>query len=285
MAFPVTTQLDRYMNGRSDVTPGETKAIMTANGAGHASTGEQLTLTATERRLLATMPLHAITSVYGEPGLRERLLLEITRFPAADRARAGEALALAMRPHAGDRRQREPYCNHVLRVTVRILSHYRVTDPDVACAALLHDIVEDHAGELSPGGTRQDALAVLARQFSHRTADLVAAVTNPVYQPGRDEHEQYREHVAASLQASPWARVIKASDFTDNAVGLFHTTGPKLSRLADKYRPLVPVLHELVLRPDTPLGQDVKLMIAGQFDNAADRLALICGDTAEASRG
>jgi hypothetical protein len=31
--------------------------------------------------------------------------------------------------------------------------------------------------------------------------------------------------------------VIKASDFTDNAVGIIHTTGPKLSRLAQKYSP------------------------------------------------
>jgi hypothetical protein len=45
----------------------------------------------------------------------------------------------------------------------------------------------------------------------------VAAVTNPVYEPGRDEHEQYREHVTASLRGSPWARVIKVSDFTDYA--------------------------------------------------------------------
>jgi hypothetical protein len=31
---------------------------------------------AAERRLLAGMPLHAITSVHGEAGLRERLLME-----------------------------------------------------------------------------------------------------------------------------------------------------------------------------------------------------------------
>ena len=79
----------------------------------------------------------------------------------------------------------QPYASHLLRVTIRILSHYRVTDP--------------------------------------------------VWQPGRDEHEQYREHVIASLAASPWARVIKASDFTDNAVGIIHTTGPRLSKLARKY--------------------------------------------------
>ncbi len=81
-----------------------------------------------ERRLLAAMPLHAITSVHGEAGLRERLLLEIARFPAADHGRAADALALASRLHAADRRQREAYANHLLRVTIRILSHYRVAD-------------------------------------------------------------------------------------------------------------------------------------------------------------
>src|SRR5205823_9381466 len=89
-----------------------------------------------ERRLLAAMPLHAITSVHGEAGLRERLLMEIARFSPADQGRATDALALASRLHAAGRRQREPYASHLLRVTIRILSHYRVGDPDVACAAL-----------------------------------------------------------------------------------------------------------------------------------------------------
>lgn len=228
-----------------------------------------------EMRLLAVMPLHAITSVHGEAGLRERLFLEIASLPGSDRARAVDALGLASRLHAGDERQREPYSNHLLRVAVRILSHYRVADPDVACAALLHDAVEDHAAGITPGGTRQAAFSALAGQFGGRTAELVAAVTNPEYEPWRDEHEQYREHVAASLEASPWARVIKASDFTDNAVGLFHTTGPKVTKLAGKYRPLVPVLRELVLRPDTPLQSDVKDMITRHLDRAESRFSSI----------
>ncbi len=144
----------------------------------------------------------------------------------------------------------------------------------MACAALLHDAVEDHAGDIAPGG-RQAALAVLAGRFGARTADLVAAVTNPVLEPDRDEHEQYREHVLASLEASPWARVIKSSDFTDNAVGLIHTTGPKLAKLARKYGPLVPALRELILRPDTPLEVGVKEMIAAQFDAAQARFATL----------
>jgi hypothetical protein len=229
-----------------------------------------------EGRLLAVMPLHAVTAMYGEDGLRERLLIEIRRFPAAERNRIDTALALMSRLHERDRRQREPYACHPLRVTVRILSHYRVADADVACAALLHDTVEDHAGDIVPGGGRDAALAVLAGQFGERTAELVAAVTNPPWEPGRDKHEQYRGHVAESLDACPWARVIKVSDLTDNAVGLFHTSGPSLPRRAAKYRPLLPVLRELILRPDTPLQDEVKRMIAAQLDKADDRLAAIC---------
>lgn len=233
--------------------------------------GAGMSLDAPERQLIAAMPLHAITSVHGEAGLRERLLMEIAQFSAADRGRAQDALALASLLHASDQRQREPYANHLLRVTIRILSHYRVTDPDVACAALLHDAVEDHAADIAPGG-QPAALAVLAGQFGDRTAALVAAVTNPDWEPGRDKHIQYREHILASLQASPWARVIKASDFTDNAVGIIHMTGPKLTKLARKYGPLVADLRELILRPDTPLEADVKDMIAAQLDAAQKRL-------------
>lgn len=235
----------------------------------------RVSLNPAEHRLLAGMPLHAITSVHGESGLRERLLIEITPFPAADRDRIKDALTLASQLHAEDRRQREPYVNHLLRVAIRILSHYRVADPDVASAALLHDAVEDHAAAIAPSGTQHDALAVLAQQFGNRTAALIAAVTNPAWEPGRDEHEQYREHVLASLTATPSARVIKASDFTDNAVGIIHTTGPKLSKLASKYGPLVPALRELILRPDTPLEADVKTMIVGQLGAAQGRFAVI----------
>ncbi len=104
------------------------------------------------RRLLATMPLHAITATYGEQGLRERFAAEIAGFGDAERHRLEDALDLAARLHAGDRRQNEPYLNHPLRVAIRIMSHYGIRDPDVIVAALLHDAVEDHAAELAPDG-------------------------------------------------------------------------------------------------------------------------------------
>jgi HD domain len=228
-----------------------------------------------ERQLLATMPLHAITALHGETGLRERFATEIASFPGTDRQRLEQALGLAARLHAADRRQREPYLNHLLRVATRIISHYHVHDTDVICAALLHDAVEDHAGDLAPGGGQSEALAALAELFGPRVAELVGAVTNPPYKSERDHYDQYREHVAASLETSPWARVIKISDFTDNGVGLIHTTGPRLGKLAGKYAPLVPVLRELIGRPDTPLDPDVRARILTQLDQAQQRFTAI----------
>src|ERR1700757_3444185 len=139
-----------------------------------------------ERRLVATMPLHAITSAYGEEGLRARFAAEIEAWLEADQRRLNQALALAGRLHAADRRAQEPYVNHLLRVAIRIMSHYGVRDADAA--------------ELAPDGTRAAALAALAEEFGPRVSALVAAVTNPEYAPGLDADEQYREHVAESLR-------------------------------------------------------------------------------------
>ncbi|GAA3454456.1 HD domain-containing protein [Dactylosporangium matsuzakiense] len=232
---------------------------------------------------LGTMPMHAITEIYGEAGLRERYRREIERFAPPDRDRLAAALELASQLHREDRRVREPYVNHLLRVAIRIMHHYEVSDVDVIAAAVLHDTVEDHPGELAdladgprhPGTTSERAVAALAERFGERVAGLVSAVTNPEYDPSSDKHEQYREHVRTSLDREPWARVIKVSDFTDNGVGVIHTTGPKVERLATKYRPMVPVLRELVGRPDTPLSRLVKQHIFRHLDLAEERFAAI----------
>jgi (p)ppGpp synthase/HD superfamily hydrolase len=235
------------------------------------------------------MPLHTITELLGEDGLRARLDMEIARLPEPDRPRIRAAAALAAELHRDDRRSREPYVNHLLRVAIRVVHHYRVRDPEVICAALLHDAVEDHPGALAaprggPGSesapaeqdtaaVREAAFVALAGRFGTRVAGLVAAVTNPEYAPDRDPDEQYREHVVASLAANPWARVIKLSDFTDNAVGIVWSSADKARRVAPKYFPLVDDLRALAARPDTPLDDEVKRHIDDQLLVAARRLA------------
>ncbi len=225
-----------------------------------------------ERRIVEHMPLHAITTLYGERGLRERFATETARHcDPSGRRQVKQALQLAGRLHALDHRQREPYVNHVIRVALRIIVHYDVHDPDIISAALLHDTVEDHADDLSPAG-RPGAFAILTASFGRRVADLVAAVTNPTMPTNPLE---YRAHVAASLETHPWARVLKVSDFTDNGVGLIYTTGAKATKSARKYAPLVPVLADLIARPDTPLTNQAKARIIRQLDTATKRFDAI----------
>jgi (p)ppGpp synthase/HD superfamily hydrolase len=227
------------------------------------------------RRTLAETPLHMITRLYGEPGLRMRFIHEALGIASDDEfERMCFALELAAWLHSADRRQREPYINHPLRVALRIIGSYQVRDTDVICAALLHDTVEDHAQDLSSRG-QPGALGVLAEMFGPRVAELVAAVTNPSYEGVTDRALAYREHLAASLDTSPWARVIKVSDFTDNGVGLHYTSGMKAIRLARKYAPVVPLLGDLVDRADTPLSADVKAGIHDQLGRAERRFAAI----------
>lgn len=233
--------------------------------------------------ILAAMPLHTLSDVHGEEGLRQRLLLESQR-KLADPERVDAALEFVADLHRDDNYGREPYLNHLLRVAIRIVSHYEVHDTDLVLAGLLHDAVEDHADDLVALRDEQDpdadsaaaALAVLTRRFGERVSNLVAAVTNPAHDPDEDRHIRYRDHVAASLDRDPWARVVKISDFTDNGVGILYADEQAvMSKLATKYRPLTAVYRELITRPDTPLAPHVKQHILEQLDTADARFDVI----------
>jgi (p)ppGpp synthase/HD superfamily hydrolase len=227
---------------------------------------------------LRTMSLHEITEAAGEQGLRDRFEIEVRELPSSGRPRIRAALTWAAALHRDDRRSREPYLNHLLRVSIRIMHHYRVSDPDVICAAVLHDAVEDHAADIAGVDDAAAALAVVAARFGPRVASLVGAVTNPTYDLDRDVHEQYREHVLSSLAADPWARVIKLSDFTDNAVGIQWAAPAKAKQVAPKYYPLVDDLRELLMRPDTPLTEAVKQDIERHLTSGAQRLGDLIDD-------
>ena len=229
---------------------------------------------------LRIMPLHAVTEVYGQAGLRRRLALELHRLPEGDRGAVSGAARWAARLHEGQCRSREPFINHPVRVTLRMMCHYQVIDPEVLIAGLLHDVVEDQpwavAGVSGHGPPPvAEALAVIAARYGPRVARLVAALTEPVRPAGVDRIGYYVNHLRVALDAQPWARVIKLSDFTDNGVGIIHSVGPVVTRSARKYSAAVPVLRELLDRPDTPLPPPVKDHIRGQLDVARWRFAAI----------
>jgi hypothetical protein len=61
--------------------------------------------------------------------------------------------------------------------------------------------VDDHGGDIGPRRQPAGPFCGAGGQFGERVAELAAAVTNPVREPSRDEHEQYRERVAVSCRS------------------------------------------------------------------------------------
>ena len=155
-----------------------------------------------------------------------------------------------------------PYIEHPLRNTVR-LTRWGITDADLLCASLLHDVPEDcaqravelYAGN-APGATRtEQTLAWIGDAYGSRVATTVAAVTNPPREPGMSDAarlEQYAQHVAAAVRDDPHALLVKASDLTDNAGSLPHQlagVSPEfVTKRVNKYAPVVEILHTELTR-------------------------------------
>ena len=227
---------------------------------------------------IAQMPLHAITEVLGLNGLVRRFELEKAAFSPDEQAQLEKAFGWSMDLHAGDFRKREPYNNHILRVTIRIMHHYGVRDVNLISAALLHDTVEDHKAELTGklDPTDEEAIQVIGTEFNSDVADLVRSVTNPEYKAGRGKLEQYQTHIREILNNhDPRARILKVSDFTDNAMGLVYIPEKDAKYRAERYSSLVPIFEEAIQRPDTPLSAEAKAHILEQMVETQKRLATL----------
>ena len=105
-----------------------------------------------------------------EPGLRAAL-------PSATVARLHRAAAYADTHHGDQRRPTgAPYREHLLEALEVLVRGAGVTDPEILCADVLHDVVED------TDRTLDDVRA----EFGPRVADLVGWVTIPEPGPGQD---------------------------------------------------------------------------------------------------
>jgi guanosine-3',5'-bis(diphosphate) 3'-pyrophosphohydrolase len=97
---------------------------------------------------------------------------------AADRVCA--AAATARKAHAGQLRDGgQPYVVHPLRVALCLLREVGVSDVDLLCAALLHDVLEDRPSV---------SVGQIAASFGARVATVVANLTKPE-EPGASGDE------------------------------------------------------------------------------------------------
>lgn len=232
---------------------------------------EQLRTTSPELEVepLEIMPLHEITRVFGAKGLERRFLQEVDALEhLADeqQQQITDALEIAQDAHKHDKRGPHPYSTHFLRVATRVIYYLQVGDPDIITAALLHDTVEDHPKYLVRGSDidpstfdshealTEAAVGFLGRRFNPRVSRLVSSVTNPKFDPSKDRNRQYRHHVEHNLVRDREARIIKLADFIENCNGIRHAENiGRAKRSAQKYGPLIPVMHRLSQAQDTPL--------------------------------
>ena len=224
---------------------------------------------------------------YGSLGLFTKLEHELDVNGLSDNPEVVLAMHLGLALHANDERTNGHYTNHIMRVCLRILANYGINDPSVIAAALLHDTVEDHPKDIVRvlGGKIDDSLsdeekalaALRLSPLSAETVDIVDLVTCPLLDL---EHKQ-RDYIAYTEKAvitNPKSRIVKLSDFVDNAVGNHYTVGSKQHKLDKKYLPLYRI-HKLgLLMPDSLIIGEVreeclKQLTKGQF-RAISRIAL-----------
>jgi guanosine-3',5'-bis(diphosphate) 3'-pyrophosphohydrolase len=135
-----------------------------------------------------------------EPGLRDRL-------PAATVTQLRGAVAFARRYHGDQRRPTgAPYLEHLLEALEVLVRGAGVTDPEVLCAAVLHDVVEDTA--CTP--------ADLTAAFGTQVAEFVGWVTIPEAAPGEDKAAVKEAYLRGLRDAPRGAVLVKLADRASN---------------------------------------------------------------------
>jgi len=113
-----------------------------------------------------------------------------------------KALAFAAHKHRDQRRKdpaASPYINHPIALADALVNEGGITDPEVLCAALLHDTVED------TDTTHEE----LVDAFGSRIARIVAEVTDDARLPKAERKRLQIEHAPL---LSREAKLVKLAD-------------------------------------------------------------------------
>ena len=127
--------------------------------------------------------------------------------PATTCAAVGDAVAFALRFHGDQKRPTgAPYVEHLLEALEVLVRGAGVSDPDVLCAAVLHDVVEDTSCTI--GGVRA--------AFGDRVADMVGWVTIPDAEEGADKQAVKEAYLRRLADAPDDAVLVKLADRASN---------------------------------------------------------------------
>jgi (p)ppGpp synthase/HD superfamily hydrolase len=138
--------------------------------------------------------------------------------PAASYDRVAQAVPFALRFHGDQKRPTGvPYLEHLLEAVEVLVRGAGVTDPNVLCAAVLHDVVED----------TPCTIACVQEAFGDRVADMVAWVTKPETEAGQDKRAVKEAYLAGLKDAPDDAIEVKLADRASNVQTLRNLPLPK----------------------------------------------------------
>jgi GTP pyrophosphokinase len=138
--------------------------------------------------------------------------------PAATCERVAEAVTFALRFHGDQKRPTgAPYVEHLLEALEVLVRGAGVSDPDVLCAAVLHDVVEDTPCTIA--GVRES--------FGDRVADVVGWVTIPEAEDGADKQAVKEAYLMRLADAPDDAILVKLADRASNVQTLRNLRLPK----------------------------------------------------------
>ena len=129
--------------------------------------------------------------------------------PAGDLPRLARALHYAAQQHTAQRRKDEdlsPYINHPITLLHVLAVEAGITDTDVLCAAVLHDVIEDCAETAAERVQRASEIEVLC---GTAVLEIVQEVTDD-----KDllKAERKRRQVDHALHLSHAAKLVKLAD-------------------------------------------------------------------------
>lgn len=119
----------------------------------------------------------------------------------------GRAVTFALRFHGEQRRPTgAPYLEHLLEALEVLVRGAEVSDPDVLCAAVLHDVVEDTSC----------TIAGVRAAFGDRVAEIVSWVTIPDVEEGTDKKAVKEAYLKRLADAPDDAILVKLADRASN---------------------------------------------------------------------
>lgn len=146
-----------------------------------------------------------------EPELRQRL-------PAAACDAVAAAVDFADRHHGDQKRPTgAPYLEHLLEALEVLVRGAGVTDQDVLCAAVLHDVVEDTPATVDD----------VRERFGERVASMVGWVTKPEPEDGVDKKAAKDAYLSRLKDAPDDAILVKLADRASNVQTLRNLRLPK----------------------------------------------------------